>query len=142
MRTWLRWFSQAAIPLVKPPTAAPVRAASAEMMETSTGAVRNLLLGVIITEANYCVTTRTTAALRKSAVNFVVRIDKTRTIAFGHGTGSEAVAARARVTWPTPARSQSRCCADGGSRGWRSSCRPPPYCLCCDTETVDHPCVP
>jgi hypothetical protein len=55
MRTWLRWFSQVAIPLVKPPTAAPVRAASAEMMETSTGAVPNLLenLGVIITEPNY-----------------------------------------------------------------------------------------
>ena len=56
MRTWLRWFSQVAIPLVKPPTAAPVRAASAEMMETSTGAVPNLLqnLGVIIAEPNYC----------------------------------------------------------------------------------------
>jgi hypothetical protein len=29
------------IPLVKPPTAAPVRAASAEMIETSTGTVPN-----------------------------------------------------------------------------------------------------
>ena len=29
--------------LVKPPTAAPVRAASAEMMETSTGAILNQL---------------------------------------------------------------------------------------------------
>src|SRR5260370_29361123 len=37
-RTWLRWLIQFAIPLVKPPTAAPVRAASAEMMDTSTGA--------------------------------------------------------------------------------------------------------
>jgi hypothetical protein len=43
VRSWLRWFSQAAIPLVKPPTAAPVRAASAEMMEASTGAVPNQL---------------------------------------------------------------------------------------------------
>ena len=37
MRTWLRWFSQVAIPLVRPPTAAPVRAASAEMMDASRG---------------------------------------------------------------------------------------------------------
>jgi hypothetical protein len=43
VRTWLRWFSQAAIPLVKPPTAAPVRAASAVMMEVSTDAVPNQL---------------------------------------------------------------------------------------------------
>ena len=55
MRTWLRWFSQFAIPLVKPPTAAPVRAASAEMMEASTGAVPNQLQdpAVIITGPDY-----------------------------------------------------------------------------------------
>src|SRR6266480_3335203 len=81
--------------------------------------------------------TRTTAALRKSAVSSVAPTDTTRTIAFGRGTGSEAVAARARVARPIPARSQSRCCANGRPRGWRSSCRPPPYCLCCGIERVD-----
>src|ERR1700726_4313095 len=38
--------------------------------------------------------TRTTAALRKSAASFVAPIHKTRTIAFGRGTGFGAVAAR------------------------------------------------
>src|SRR6266702_6375504 len=42
-RTWLRWLRQFAIPVVRPPTAAPVRAASAEMMEASTGAISERL---------------------------------------------------------------------------------------------------
>ena len=60
---------------------------------------------------------RTTVALRKSVASFVALTNRTRTIAFGRGTGFEAVAARARVARPTPARSESRCCANDRPQG-------------------------
>lgn len=78
--------------------------------------------------------------LRKSAANSAAPTDKTRAIAFERETGSEAVAARARVAQPTPAMSHNRCCANILPPGWRSSRRPPPLFL--NSVAVDGTFVP